>query len=30
MDLIWLGALLAFFAGSYLLIRLYTGLQGEE
>ena len=30
MDLIWLGALLVFFVGSWLLIRLFTGLQGEE
>lgn len=30
MDLIWLGAVLIFFAGSCLLIRLFTGLQGEE
>jgi hypothetical protein len=30
MDLFWLGALLAFFVASWLLIRLFAGLQGEE
>jgi hypothetical protein len=30
MDLIWLGAVVIFFAGSYVLIRLLTGLAQEE
>lgn len=29
MDLVWLAAVTAFFAGSYFLIRLLTSLQEE-
>lgn len=29
MDLVWLAAVTAFFAGSHLLVRLFTALQGE-
>jgi hypothetical protein len=30
MDFVWLAVVAAFFAGSFLLIRLLSSLQGEE